>query len=107
MMIEQRYAEIRRAARRESLMTLWTRARRQEMHLVNVRALATSNRATRRATLKRAVSRMHVDDLDVAFRAALRGDMTLALHRVAPSVTRPVDVPTGTPWRLSGFLSKR
>lgn len=50
---------------------------------------------------------MHIDDLDAAWRAALRGDVSVALARVADHVTVPQVEAVGTPWRLTGWLSRK
>ena len=58
--------------------------------------------------LKNTVARMHVDDLDSAWHAAMMGDVDRALRIMArdvPGVEQGAQ--KGTPWRMSGWLSKR
>lgn len=59
--------------------------------------------------LRDAARRMTDVDLDVAWRAALRGDRAVVDARVLPHVDARVlkRTPKGSPWRMSGWLSKR
>ena len=59
--------------------------------------------------LRDATRRMSDVDLDVAWRAALRGDRAVVDARVLPHVdTRTIKrTPKGSPWRMSGWLSRR
>jgi hypothetical protein len=91
----------------KTLMTLLAEANAAETRIKNLSSLRSKSKRERRTVLERAVARMHVDDLDAAWRAALRGDLPAALLRVADHVTEaPVEL-QGTPWRLTGWLSKR
>jgi hypothetical protein len=71
---------------------------------------AAVKRLSDRAVLRETAARMHGDDLDAAWVAALRGDVSLALSRMAPSVpTRRVKARKGkrkgwrsTPWSMKG-----
>lgn len=59
-------------------------------------------------TLERAVASMLPVDLDTAWRAALRGDDAVLSARITPHLRRPrASEPQGTPWRRSGFASRR
>ena len=63
---------------------------------------------TRGRLLTNTVARMHEDDLDSAWHAVMMGDVDRALRIMArdvPSASRPGH--KGTPWRMSGWLSKR
>jgi hypothetical protein len=99
--------QTRRMTVREMLHTMLMEARRAERRSRNLSRITAKKKSERRATMARAVSRMHGDDLDAAWRAALRGDMNDALIKVADHVTTPAVEPTGTPWRLTGWLSRK
>lgn len=110
--IEDAYAEVRRRARRgavtdalaytQALVTATTRERQG----IQARELLRTRK--RDEVLLRAVSRMNDVDLDSAWRAALRGDSDTLDARVLPHVTAPRKrTPKGSPWRSSGWLSKR
>jgi hypothetical protein len=104
--IEEQYAEIRSRARVMTLRDLLAQANRSMTHRSGVRAL-TQPGVKRRRALERAANRMHIDDLDAAWRAALRGEHDVAVALVAESVSveRP-DTHKGTPWRKSGWLNR-
>ncbi len=57
--------------------------------------------------MERALSRMHHDDLDAAWRAALRGDVDAALQRISDHVSTQPQKHHGTPWRLTGWLTRK
>jgi hypothetical protein len=59
--------------------------------------------------LRDAARRMSDVDLDVAWRAALRGDHAVVDARVLPhaDVRKRKRTPKGSPWRASGWLSRR
>jgi hypothetical protein len=62
----------------------------------------------RTVSLERAAQRMLDVDLDSAWRAALRGDDTVLHDRLAPHVSAPPRrPPKGSPWRSSGWLTRR
>jgi hypothetical protein len=79
-------------------------SRRTKQNLAALRGPRINARVLREAT-----RRMTDVDLDVAWRAALRGDSQVVEARVLPHV----DVralkrsPKGSPWRMSGWLSRR
>lgn len=100
-------AETRRMTVQDTLHTMLMESRRAARRSRNLSKLMSKRKGERRDTLTRAVSRMHGDDLDAAWRAALRGDVNDALIKVADHVTAPPVEAMGTPWRLTGWLSKR
>lgn len=62
----------------------------------------------RAVSLERAAQRMHSDDLDAAWNAALRGDTQVLERCLTPHLTPPPKrTPKGSPWRASGWLSRR
>lgn len=74
------------------------------------RALACleANTHARKVSLERAAQRMHDVDLDSAWKAALSGDTTVLHDRLAPVIQAPPKpTPKGSPWRNSGWLTKR
>jgi len=113
MTIEARYQTMRETMPRGRmradvlLSTLLSEATRAQTLRDNLSRLAVRKRTVRVQTLERAVARMHVDDLDAAWQAALRGDVELALRRVADHVAIVREEAKGTPWRMTGWLSKR
>ena len=63
---------------------------------------------TRGRLLTNTVARMHGDDLDSAWHAVMMGDVDRALRIMARDVPGAVQPGhKGTPWRMSGWLSKR
>jgi hypothetical protein len=108
--IEAQYQTLRvrkREDARRILHSLVAIANMATLRVNNLGQLHQPAKRKRLTTLERAISRMHVDDLDAAWQAALRGDLPSALLRVADHVTEaPVEL-QGTPWRLTGWLSKR
>ncbi len=105
--IEVLYVRMRQTHRRVNLFALWSQAKRATLRLDNMVKLQSRNRARRRETLTRAASQMHPDDLDSALVAALRGDHDQALARMADHVSTRARERSGTPWRMTGWLSKR
>ena len=89
------------------LSTLLSEARRAQTRRANVASLTARKRTVRVRTLERAVSRMHIDDLDAAWNAVLRGDLSLALQRIGDHVTQVRQEHSGTPWRMTGWLTRR
>lgn len=74
------------------------------------RALMRLQRLRRpRLVLSDAVARMHDVDLESAFTAALRGDLSVTYGRISGYVSERARATEkkGTPWRQSGWLSKR
>ena len=107
--IEQRYADVQSQTRQMSLHDLLAQASRIMTRRENVRALSQTGARghRRRKVMARAVNRMHADDLDAAWRAALRGEYEAAVALVAESVSvERVDAHKGTPWRKSGWLNR-
>jgi len=107
MTIEAQFVRLRQTHRRTSVFALLSQARRATLRLDNLSQLQMSNHKVRRETMSRAVARMHTDDLDAALTAALRGDLDAALARMADHVSTRVRERVGTPWRMTGWLSKR
>lgn len=114
MTIEAEYRRVRaltRTHRRENaaemLSTLLSQARLAVGQSRALRMLEDVRRAQRTRTLRDAVMRMHGDDLDSAWNAALRGDVSLALRRVAVHVREVRQERSGTPWRMTGWLTRR
>ena len=111
MTIEVAYQTMREQTRRmtvrETLHTMLMEAKLAERRARNLSRITSKRKHERRATMARAVSRMHGDDLDAAWRAALRGDVNDALIKVADHVTTPAVEHVGTPWRLTGWLSRK
>lgn len=106
--LEDRYADILTVTPRATLHALAGQAHRALSHRHGVKLLRQRDRRARRDTLTRAASRMHGDDLDAAFLAALRGDLDRAEAIMAGSVGPDRrDTFKGTPWRKSGWLSSR
>lgn len=101
--IEALYQSLAGTQQGKSLLTLWAQSRRLEIMEANVRTL--TQKTTRKAALSRAASRMHIDDLDAALRDALRGDVDSAVGRVAASVSVAPAGHSGTPWRMTGWLT--
>jgi hypothetical protein len=111
MTIEAAYqsmrAQTRRMTVRDTLHMMMMESQLAQRRSRNLSKLSAKRKSERRATMARAVSRMHGDDLDAAWRAALRGDMNDALIKVADHVTTPAVEHVGTPWRLTGWLSRK
>jgi hypothetical protein len=89
------------------LSALLSEARRAQTRRANVVRLSARKRTVRVQTLERAVSRMHIDDLDAAWQMALRGDVGLVLQRIGDHVTQVQQEVSGTPWRMTGWLTRR
>lgn len=113
MTIEARYQRLRATMPRGRmradvlLSTLLSEATRAQTLRANLARLAVRKRTVRVQTLERAVSRMHIDDLDAAWNAVLRGDLSLALQRIGDHVTQVRQEHEGTPWRMTGWLARR
>jgi uncharacterized protein YicC (UPF0701 family) len=78
-----------------------------ERRLARARAkLRQATTSRRRKTLRATVTRLHDNELDSAWIAALRGDVDEALDRFSPHVREevPRHDSTGTPWRRTGWL---
>jgi hypothetical protein len=103
MTIEAVYRQLAATQKGQTFLTLWAQSRRAEIRQENV--LRLTRKRTRREALSRAASQMHIDDLDAALRDALRGDVGRALWRVADSVSVAPEPRSGTPWRLTGWLT--
>jgi hypothetical protein len=104
--IERQYQGLSRGIRPGDWTALLAFARASVHACASRRALA-SRRSP--ALLRDAARRMTDVDLDTAWRAALRGDDATMLARVTPHVDpRPRKrKQTGSPWRMSGWLSRR
>ena len=89
------------------LSTLLSEATRAQTLRDNLARLAVRKRTVRVATMERAVSRMHIDDLDAAWNAVLRGDLSQALRRIGDHVTQVREEVSGTPWRMTGWLARK
>ena len=100
MTIERRYAALRQQQQRATAADLLALAKRAQRHAANVQTLTQSRTRARKVSLERAVSRMHGDELDAAWREALRGDYARAVSLVADHVA-PVRLERtqGSPWR--------
>ena len=106
--IERQYRRVREATVDEGDAREWILVQAsRELQREEARRALTGSR--RREALRTSVTRMTDDDLDTAWRAALRGDLDLALDRFSPHVRREVRrrKHKGTPWRQSGWLGKR
>lgn len=108
--LEHAFAQARMRRRSESdalamMSALLSEAARER---ATARARAILRTRQRSETLERAVSSMGDVDLDAAWRAALRGDTLVTEARMLPHVQAPLKpTPKGSPWRGSGWLSKR
>jgi len=105
-LIELIYARVQAHARTLSPADLLAQAQLY-VGACEARRALTGSRST--ALLADAARRMTDVDLDAAWRAALRRDDATMLDRVTPHVDprkrkRPRK---GSPWRMSGWLSKR
>jgi len=109
-LIELMYARIQARARTLSPADLLAQAQLHVGACESRRALTGSrSRSRSTALLADAARRMTDVDLDAAWRAALRRDDATMLDRVTPHVDprkrkRPRK---GSPWRMSGWLSRR
>lgn len=106
--IAGRFAEIAgREPRRDArgLLALASSACRE----IRARALLESSRRVRTRALERAAKRLTDVELETAWRAALRGDTATTSARILPHVATetPTRTHAGTPWRASGWLTKR
>lgn len=95
------------AAHDEALRDAIARSRRAQVHEVNVSRLRSTTTSARRQALTASASRMSGDDLDSAWKLALRGDVERALDRMAASMPTRLDRAreSGSPWRKTGWLS--
>lgn len=113
MTIEAAYQKTLERTRRvrqpldQALLSLLSQVRREMAEADAIAALDRMRAATRRRTVEDAVMRMHADDLDAAWNAALRGDVSLALKRVAVHVRTVRRERKGTPWRMTGWLKRQ
>lgn len=108
--LEDAFAQVRMRSRVESdalaLMQALVSEAARERAEARARAILRSRQRTE--TLQRAASSMGDVDLDAAWRAALRGDSAVTEARMLPHVMAPrTPTPKGSPWRGSGWLSKR
>lgn len=100
--IEVQYGRLRAFQATRDLPGLLGLARQATTRLRDVRTL---QGASRRRSLRRAVARLTSDDLDSAWHAALRGDLSLALDRISVGVSRePEGDAPGSPWRTRSIL---
>lgn len=110
--IEEQFARVSRSwsARQDPLVLMremLSECARARAHALMLACLD-KPRHKRTVSLERAAQRMHDVDLDSAWRAALRGDEGVLHDRLAPHVTAPPKrTPKGSPWRMSGWLSRR
>lgn len=104
--IEDRFARIRArsGSGTRELLAIASDAQRQ----ARARVLLTQSHGRAQAHLREAARRMPDFDLDVAWRAALRGDEAVTLARVLPHVHSRIKARKrkGSPWRVSGWLFK-
>ena len=106
--IEERFAHLR-ARQSVSMDDLLALASRETRRVTHTRLLLTQSRSKAQRALSDACRRMGDVDLDTAWRAALRGDDAVMHERVLPHVQAPMMTRQrkGTPWRMSGWLSRR
>jgi hypothetical protein len=108
--IEERFAHMRaRQRERVRMHDLLALASREARRVTHTRLLLTQSRSKAQKVLSDACRRMCDVDLDTAWRAALRGDSSVMHERVLPHVQAPslTRQHKGTPWRMSGWLSRR